>query len=54
MDQQINRVKRKVKAAEKDLKRGDKEISKLLKMDHKFDKELDQCHTMKKKARKKT
>lgn len=48
MDKQINKVKKDVEKGDK--KKAKKDISKLLKMDKKFDKELAECHKMKKKA----
>lgn len=48
MDRQINKVKKDVEKGDK--KKAKKDISKLLKMDKKFDKELVECHKMKKKA----
>lgn len=41
MDKQINKVKKDVKHAESNLKKGDKDIKKLLKMDKVFDKYAD-------------
>jgi len=42
MDKQINKVK-------KDLKKGEKDTNKLLKMDKKFDKKLEKCDMKSKK-----
>lgn len=44
MDKQINKIK-------KDLKKGQKDTNKLLKMDKKFDAKLDKCKMMKKKGK---
>jgi len=44
MDTQIKKVK-------KDLAKGEKDTSKLLKMDKKFDKKLDKCDKMMKKKK---
>lgn len=50
MDKKINQVKRDVQRNDK--QKAKKHISQLLKMDKKFDRELDECHDMKKKKRK--
>lgn len=50
MDKQINEVKKDVQRGNK--KKSLKDISKLLKMDKKFDKKLDDCASMKKKNKK--
>lgn len=42
MDKQINKIK-------KDLDKGEKDTSKLLKMDKKMDKKMEKCDMMKKK-----
>jgi hypothetical protein len=51
VDKQINKVKRDVEKGNK--KKATKDISKLLKMDKKFDSEIDKCHHMKEKKAKK-
>lgn len=50
MDKQIKKVKRDVEKNDKS--KAKKDINKLLKMDKKFDRELDKYHDMKKKRRK--
>ena len=48
MDKQINKVKRDIKQGESKLKKGDKDVKTLLKMDKKFDAKLEKCGAMKK------
>ena len=43
MDKQINKVKRDIKQGESKLKKGDKDVKTLLKMDKKFDAKLEKC-----------
>lgn len=50
MDKQIKKVKKDVVKGNK--KKAEKDISKLMKMDKKFDKEIDECKGMKKKKMK--
>ena len=47
MDKQINKVKKDVEKGNKP--KAKKDINKLLKMDKKFDKEVEECHKKKKK-----
>jgi len=49
MDKQINKVKKDVEKDEKG--KAKKDINVLLKMDKKFDKEIDKCQRMKKKKK---
>ena len=49
MDSQIRKVKKDVISNNKT--KAKKDISKLLKMDKKFDREIDKCRSMKKGAR---
>lgn len=47
MDKQIKKVKKDVEKGEKG--KAKKDISRLMKMDKKFDREIESCHKMKKK-----
>lgn len=49
MDKQINKVKQDVDMNKKG--KAKKDIKKLLKMDKKFDKEIEECEHMKKKKK---
>ena len=50
MDDEIRKVQKDIKRGNK--KKGEKDVSKLLKMDKKHDKELTACHKMKAKKKK--
>ena len=47
VDKQIHKVEKDVKKGDK--KKAQKDIKKLLKMDKKFDREIEECHEKKKK-----
>ena len=49
MDKQINKVKKDIEENKKS--KAKKDVNKLLKMDKKYDKELDSCRDMKKKRK---
>lgn len=49
MDKQIKKVRADVEKNDK--RKAKKDISRLLKMDKKFDKDLEECHKMKKGKR---
>jgi hypothetical protein len=48
MDKQINKVKKRIKSAQSDLKKGRKDTDKLLQMDKKFDAKLEKCKIIRK------
>ena len=49
MDEQIKKVKKDVQ--QKDLSKAKNDLNRLMKMDKKFDKEVDECRSMKKKRK---
>jgi hypothetical protein len=51
MDKQIKKVKKDVGSGNK--KKAQKDVAKLLKMDRKFDRELEKCDKMKKERKNK-